>query len=509
MTPEITIAPGASRDFSSFDKALIAPTLVHFDILADCPDGDVRVVRSLAILMWLSFGWECILFANAAHIMLTSDGAWHIHLVAVAVLMALIVLLADSLIFISSAWTTHGIAELERTHKFKLPRSPSDHVKGATLLGGRFVMALLIANFMAVTTGLVAFEKDINRILWDRYLLANASLFSAAAGREDGELQKNKAAQQELSGLIAQLEAEEKGLRSLSLEPKVDDSEIKLALRAVAAAQAAKAAADADLKSAEVHSARERGGQCKLGGVSCRPGAGPRWRAAQERIAASEREVAATSRNLDSAQQTLDRLSAAQKVEGRRREGLADTRLAEVMQHKAKLERQAAALRTEYSKRFAARETTIRSAVERDPQRVPRPDGLLARLQALHELSKDESIRLALYGFDAILILLELAAVMGKSFALIPMTYATRIVELDLAREIETARRLQLLMTDAPQLVPEQAPIIVKAEEAGVTATSTPVPPDPQPVTGSEDRTRRHAPRWKPNLTNGETGPPS
>lgn len=371
-------------------------------------------------------------------------------------------------------------------------------------------MALLIANFMALTTGLVAFEKDINRILKDRYLAANSALFASAAQREDTELQKNKSSQQELANLIGQLESEEKTLRSASLEPRVDDSEIRLALQAVASAQAAKMAAEADLKGAEVHSAREMGGQCKSRGVSCRPGAGPLWRAARERVAASEREVAAASRNVEAAQQALNRISEAQKVESHRKEGLAGTRLAEVAKRKAELERQAGALRTAYNSRFASREAAIRSAVERDPRRVPRPDGLLARLQALHELSKDESIKWALYGFDAILILLELAAVMGKTFAFIPMTYATRIVELDLKREIEAAKRMTLLMTDAPQLAPDAAPNAAKADDASVTTAATPaMSPDPKPLSATNDRSRRHGLRWKPDLGDGEAGPPN
>jgi hypothetical protein len=491
-----------------FDRLLMSPTLVHYDILAKCPEGDARVVRFLSILMCLSFCWEVILFSNAAHIMLASDGTWHIGLFAVAVLMGFIVLLADAIVFIAGSWHTHGLAEVERTHEFKLPRTRVDHAKGGALIGGRFVMALLIANFMALTTGLLAFEKDIDRILKSRYLSANAILFSEGAQREDTELQKNKAGQQERGGLVLQAEAEEKSLRALSLEPKVDDSELKLALQRVASAQATKVAADADLKSAEVHSARERGGECRVPGVSCIAGEGPLWRAAQERIAASEREAAAASRALVEAQRSLRELSDARNSEARRKEAMAQIRLAEVTARKGELERQIAALAEAYGKRLASRESSIRAAVESDPRYVPRADGLLARLQALNELSKDESIAHALYGFDAILILLELAAIMGKTFALIPMTYATRMVELDLAREIETAKRLKALITGKVEPVPAPPePVIVKQAEPEPVVTAAPVSTGPQPLNGAGVRARRHAVRWRPDLKGGPPEP--
>jgi hypothetical protein len=44
--------------FDKIDRLGMSPTLVHFDVLATCPDGDIRTVRMLAFLMWLSATWE-------------------------------------------------------------------------------------------------------------------------------------------------------------------------------------------------------------------------------------------------------------------------------------------------------------------------------------------------------------------------------------------------------------------------------------------------------------------
>jgi hypothetical protein len=496
----------ASNEKSSvswLDRVILLPTLMHLSILFSCPDGDIRVARMLGVLMWLSATWECVLFSNAARVMLSPDASWQLAFVALGLLIAVIMLLADAIVFIAASWHAHGLAEVERTHEFKLPTSHVGRIKTASLFGGRFVMAVLIANFMAGTAALLAFEKDIGRILERNYQTANATILSEAAQREDTELRKNKEAQLELGEQVSQMEAEERDLRALNLDPRVDEAELRLAMQHLATAQAAKVAADRELKNARVYSARELGGECD-GLASCVAGQGPRWRAAQEQIALAEREASAALRSLGEVQKRIRELTETRDHEARRKEGIADIRLTEVRARKSELESRLAGLRSAYDTRLASREANIRGMVERDPRHTPRSDGLLVRLQALMELSKDESVAYALYGFDAILILLELAAVMGKTFALIPMTYATRIVELDLARAIETGRRLKDIV-DGNQPVPD-IPIGTVADTAKPEDTTAPVASGPQPMNGA-NRPLRHKPRWRPPSDEGPIEP--
>jgi hypothetical protein len=482
--------------FGFMTRLLMKPTLVHINVAQHCPDGDIRIISALGVLMLLSGAWECVLFSNAARVMLSPDGTWQVTFVALGLLIAAIILLADAIVFIAASWHAHGLAEVERTHEFKLPTTQVGRLKNASLFGGRFLMTVLIANFMAVTTGLLAFEKDINRVLERDYQNVNAALLKEGSQREDAELQKSKDAQQNLAGLIAQLEVEERSLRSLNLTPKVDEAGPRLAQQRVASAQAVKAAADRELNNAGIHSARERGGDCDAR-TSCVAGEGPRWRAAQERLAAAQQQASTAARALDDAQKRLRELTEKRDDELRHKETLAGTHLADVGRRKAHLEQQLAGLGTAYDKRLSSREVTVRAMVEHDPRHTPRNDGLLVRLQALKELSKDESIAYALYGFDAILMLLELAAIMGKTFALIPMTYATRIVELDLARAIETAKRLKALMDSSKRTEP--APIEVTPQTSEPTVGKSPGANELRPTNGV-DRSPRHQPRWRPSL---------
>jgi hypothetical protein len=470
----------------------MSPTLAHFDTLSQCPDGDLRVVRMLGFLMWLSFAWECVLFSNAARVMLSPDGSWQPAFVGLGLIIATIMLLADAIVFIAASWHAHGLAEIERTHEFKLPTTRAGRLKGASLLGGRFVMAVLIANFMAVTAGLLAFEKDINRVLELKYQTENSTLLFEAAQREDAELQKSKANQEKLAGFIPSMEAEEKSLRALNLEPKLDDTELRFALQRVASAQAAKAAAERDLKTARLILARERTND---------------WsgsRSSQERVNLAERDAFAARRTADEAQRRVQEIVDARNTEARRKEDLASTRLAEVAARKGDIERQLAELKVPYELRVASREANIRGMVERDLRYVPRNEGLLVRLQALNELSKDPTIAYALYGFDAILMLLELAAIMGKTLTLIPMSYATRIVEQDLARAIEAGRRLKAMVDGTISAPP--VPIEVEPVTSGPSGIHEPPPETPRPKNASSGPAR-HRPRWTPPLQESEVEP--
>lgn len=470
-------------------RVLVFPTLAHCDVIATGPKDERRVFGTLGCLMYAAWGWQCGLFANAARVMLSSDGSWNPTHIALGVLMATIILLTDAIVFMAASWSAQGIAEVERTHEFKLPTSGANQAKSAALIGGRFAMAILIASFMAMVVSLLAFEKDIGRILEGKYQTANAALLREKAASEDAELQKWKNARTELAARIPALEAEERSLRTSNLEPKVDDAQLRLATQAIPAAQAARVAADRELKSARAALARE----AYLDGYG--------RRAAQARVASAERELASAQRSLDEAERRVREQTDMRAVEARRKEGLAATSLAQVVAGKAEIERRIVEGNAAYATRLANREAITRAMVEKDPRHVPRDDGLLVRLQALKELAKDEAIAHALLGFEALLILLELAAVMGKTLTLIPLSYATRMAERDLIRALETGRRLKDVFSAKPK--PAPAPDIVVEPTPPVTE-----PPEPPKPLNGVDRTRRHAPRWKPSFGGGDGEPP-
>ncbi|MEI9899194.1 MAG: DUF4407 domain-containing protein [Hyphomicrobium sp.] len=286
-------------------------------------------------------------------------------------------------------------------------------------------------------------------------------------------------------------------MRDLSVDPASGNSEAQLYVQRVTAAQTAKDAAAKELVAANIFAQRELGGDCGDAGLSCIAGEGPRYRAAKERMAAAEREVASTSQALESAQDDLRQFRASRSNETQRVAKTADARLGEVSARLASLEAQYATAKAAYERRLGSRERLIHEAAVHDPRHVERRDGLLARLKALQGLARDDAIAAALYGFDALLVLLELAAVMGKTLVLIPMAYATRIVEMDLLRALETTKRLTTAMTEETKspVAPEapKKPVVVEPEKRPDSVAVPQPAPAPAP--------RRHGRRWKPPVS--------
>ncbi|MEI9899193.1 MAG: hypothetical protein WDN31_02620 [Hyphomicrobium sp.] len=85
-----------------------------------------------------------------------------------------------------------------------------EQIKSGLFIAGRFAGALLIANFIAITAGLQAFEKEINAAFEAEYQSSNHALYEEAAQRVDAELERDKASQQELSDLVSHAAADER-----------------------------------------------------------------------------------------------------------------------------------------------------------------------------------------------------------------------------------------------------------------------------------------------------------
>lgn len=493
----VSIAEGAPRPFGFLARALLRLTFIHQDVLAACPPGDIAIAFGFAVLQVLSTLWTGVLFANALRIMLSPDGSWQFTAIAVAAIMALILMLADGLIFIAASWHAHGVAEIERTEGFTLPRSLSDRAKSVLLIGARLVMSLLIVNVLAVAACLLAFQKDIDRILGEGYAHQNAVLLADAAKREDAELATVQVSLRDLQNLLSTTEADERRLRAVTVDPAVADEPLKLAFAQLAAAQKRKVEADSELAAAQVFAARERGGDCGAAGLSCVAGEGPRWRAARDRVGAAQHNAMDAAAALTNAQKQVDELQRSRGSEMVRKTNAANTQLGEVSARRAALERQYSDRKRAYDTRLASRESTIHAAVEADPRHVAKGEGLLDRLRALKQLSNDQAIAPTLFGLDALLMLLELAAVMGKTVALVPMSYATRIAELDLVRALQTAQRLSEAFgkSNRPEPIPEETPD--QGDGAGEPAS------EPSVTVVPRTRPRRHAQRWRPDFSTG------
>jgi hypothetical protein len=377
----------------------------------------------------------------------------------------------------------------------------------------RIGIAAGTANVAATSISLEIYNKEINAQITRDHVRQNAPVIARATKRVEESIESSERRRQALTASIAKSKEEVAQLGATILDPHVSDPELRTAIDALGQAQATKAEAESALLEAKSAMADEldgtirkprRGGPTRSGRI----GQGPKYRAAVQRLQVAETQLRTATGAVASAEAKIAAIRSGNAVEVDRRTSAARNRIADLNRQRADEARQLSEMTAAHLTRSADRDRLVQEAIRNDPNFIPREEGLLTRLKALRELMNEPAVAAMVYLLDFLLVLLELAAVLGISLAFTPSTYALLVLERELKRSVETARRLQLLMTDGPPLVPEQAPIIVKADEVQITATSPPVSPEPQPITGSGDRPPRHAPRWKPNLKNGETEPP-
>jgi len=91
----------------------------------------------------------------------------------------------------------------------------------------------------------------------------------------------------------------------------------------------------------------------------------------------------------------------------------------------------------------------------------------------------DRSVATLVYLFDGIFMLLELAAVVGKTIGFVPMTYATTLAEADLIRAYETVQRLEHVIHGGP--APDRMKDGEPPVEGALPEEPEPVSPPPQP----------------------------
>lgn len=477
----------------SLGRFLLALMGVDVNVMRGAEQVDLANVYKTTALLALSATWSVILFANAFRIMLAPAGEWQLTHLGLALLVSAIVALADIQIFIAGSWMAHGIAELERTGRYAEPLATTAFRKVWVVLAVRFATALLVANFLAVIASLIAFDKEIVETIAAKAISENAALVAektAAIDAEDGRTVQELEAQRKR---IAALEEESRTLREASVTPPEHDPEMKVALERLAAAEAAQSKARAARDEANSRAATELGG-CADG--ACVAGRGPKFHAWQARLRAAEAALAEATAARDLAATRARELQEAREREAGRKNDAVQARLKEVLAGLAVLEKERADLSRTYSDQVARREARIRNAAEADLRYKKYDSGLISRLKALGELTKDEAIARFVYLADAVLIVLELATVIGKTVSFIPMTYATMIAERDTMRARAAADR----MSGGGGSAPPPAPSPVPAGPQGPTSPGA--PEKPVPPGGAKPApngiSRRHAPRWKP-----------
>ena len=510
MTAALLSSSGLATVHSAFERVraaisgiLLWPMCLHPELRDQSPPGDISNLKRQGLSFVFMLAWLTVVASNALRVTLSPTGELRFSDVALGLLVASMVVLLDLTLFVSASHYTQGLTQAAHTGQFKPPLIRGAKAKAGLLLAVRIGIAVATANVAATSVSLEIYNKEIHAQITRDHVRQNAPIIAQATNRVEENIRSSEGRQQALAASIAKVDAEIAQLGATIVDPRVSDPELRTAIDALARAQAAKAEAEAALLEARSAMADELDGTLRAprrGGPrrSGRAGQGPKYRAAVQRLEAAEIQLQTATGAVASAEARIAAIRTGNAGEVDRKTSAARTRMAELNRQRATDVRRLAEVTAEHRTRYADRDRLVQEAVRNDPNFISREEGLLTRLKALRELMNEPAVAAMVYLLDFLLVLLELAAVLGISLAFTPSTYALLVVERELKRSVETARRLSEMISSAPSSL----------NEAPIMATSPPVSPEPQPIAGSDDRRPRHAPRWKPNLTNGATEPP-
>ncbi len=492
------------------------PMCLHPELRDQSPPGDLSNLQRQGLSFFFMLAYLSVVASNALRVMLSPTGELRLSDVALGVLVASMICLLDVILFVSGSHYTQGLEQVSRTGQFKSPTVKGAKTKAGLLLAVRIAMAVGTANVAATSVSLEIYGKEINAQITRDYIRANAPVIARATKRVEESIESSERRQQAVTASIAKLDQEIAQLGAMIVDPNVSDPELRTAIDALAGAQAAKAEAEGAVLEAKSAMADEldgtirtprRGGPTRSGRI----GQGPKYRAAVQRLQAAETQHRSAMGAIAAAEAKIAAIRSANSVEVDRKTSAARTRLANLNWQKAEDVRQLATMTAEHLTRYSDRDRLVQEAIRNDPNYVPREEGLLTRLKALRELMNEPAVAAMVYLLDFLLVLLELAAVLGVSLAFTPSTYALSVFERELKRSVETARRVSEVISGVASVAvaAQPAPIVLKADGSQVEAPAAPLSHDPQPLKGAPERSPRHAARWKPPSTNGESEPPN
>jgi hypothetical protein len=502
-----TVQSALERAKAAISGALLWPMCLHPELKDQSPPGDWSNLKRLGLAFYLMLAWLWIVAGNALRVMLSPSGELRISDVVLGFLVAAIVCLLDLNLFVAGSHYAHGLAQVSRTGQFKLPLTWAAKVKAGALLAVRVGIAVATANVVATTVSLEIYYKEINAQITREHVRQNASIITGATRRVDEEIGNSDRRQQALSSAVAKLDEDIAQLGATILNPNVADPEMRSAIEGLARAQAAKAEAEGSVLEAKTAIADELDGTCRVarrgGSVrSCRPGEGPRYRAATQRLQAAEAQLRAATAAVASAEAKLASIRSGNAGEIERKTAVARSRMADLNRQRADSVRQLAEMAERHRARYSDRDRLVQEAVRNDPNYVPREEGLLTRLKALRELMNEPAVAAMVYLLDFLLVLLELAAVLGIMIAFTPSIYSLLVVERDIKRAVETARRLNEVMSVPGSPDRNPAPPL---QPVGPTSTEGSAPgsgplsdQSPESATSGLAPAKRHAPRWRP-----------
>ena len=468
-----------------------------------CPPSDLEVFRILALIMLAMAAYQTAILSLIGHRVFSPDGQVSPVIVLVAGLIAAFVMGIDSFSFMRAGWVGAGEKDLARAG-LDLRSGWPQQFKVAIAVTVRLVLAIGLAELLAIFLALIIFSADISARLNDRFTRANAAILGTVTKLVDEEIKRGEAAAAAQSIRVAGLTTGVRGLRD-SLGDSSTNPRVIAAQGEVDRASAAMTKADEDLRAAEGFAAAELSG-VKGPGYSGQPGRGPQRRAAEERIASAKSRLSSTERDLEAARTRLEtarsEVSTSNEAVRTRAAGDLPHLETELATEDAKL----AAARTHLADLVANRGRAIRRGIESTPEHVPYESGLIAQIRTLDQIADgDRKIQalillMALVGFG-----FEMAAVLAKLTTHVPTVFAAltvrdhymatvQIVD-DMAAELDRRAAARQGKSEEPDGLGIEIPLSVDvpppSNDNPFAAASIEIPPIADELRTSEEPQKR------------------
>jgi hypothetical protein len=292
----------------------------------------------------------------------------------------------------------------------------------------RILFSLGLAQFTALSSGLIIYGPDIAAVTDAKFREANRALIATASAQADAQIQREGNAIATQTTRVSSLTQQVTRLTQNSLDPVLNDPAVQQLQAEIASLTEQRTKAHEAIRSAELFAANESGGIKGAPGNTGKPGQGARYKAAIQQAEEAKTRAQELERKISVAQSRLtearERAAASSDTTMQRSRDQLPSLEVSLKSEKVELER----IKARLAKLLASREVTVRKAVEAAPDYVKPESGFLHQLTVLGNLAAENRQTAAvILLIDFLAFALEAAALLSKILVRLPSSYGCRV----------------------------------------------------------------------------------
>lgn len=413
-----------TTDQSYVARLLSVVAGIDNDRLRNCPPGDRLFVARMGLQLLTSTTFLFGIFASAMLIGFGHDLLDVVIVLVMSFLAAGVVFLLDCGI-VQADFYQQGLV-LAKARGFGGPAGDFARAKRFAAAILRLVLSVVIAFAFATFFELRLFGNDIERQINLVYQKANATLYDEVARSYDGDIVQQDRELSRLAAVLTVLHSREDKLLGQATDPADLDREIASTVKALTDANEEKRASDAEAARRDGDAINEHWGEKEAEHQSGRPGDGNRFNNARERGALAKRTSERKAIEIQELHKLLEVLRERRMRHLEQAQRSTDSVLARLRSEIDAAIKMRADTSEAHRTAIAQREARITTTAMARPEYVAKPDGFLTRVEALEVLREKPAVWWNSVWAKAIIMLIEVSAVLSKVFFSTPTLYALR-----------------------------------------------------------------------------------